>query len=162
MVEEQEKPITEPFTGLPWLWNGEILHETYAQNALDARLSCFQFEGESSQESADILPSDGHNHLTPYFAQPNARRASRSWTKAAKPVEEPNVTKMISEDPGDPVMPAPEWLISHSEQRRINLIQRLVNLINPDKLKRKRRESISRALARIVKDQTDEQLERMV
>ncbi len=48
------------------------------------------------------------------------------------------------------------------EQRRIKLMQRLASLINIEKLKRRRGESISRALVRIVKDQTNEQLERMV
>ena len=51
---------------------------------------------------------------------------------------------------------------SPGEKRRITLMQRLATLINPEKLRRKRGESISRALVRIVKDQTDEQLERMV
>lgn len=51
---------------------------------------------------------------------------------------------------------------SPGEERRIRLMQRLATLINPEKLRRKHGESISRALVRIVKDQTDEQLERMV
>jgi len=51
---------------------------------------------------------------------------------------------------------------STGEQRRIKLMQRLATLINPETLQRKRGESICRALVRAVKDQTDEQLERMV